>query len=119
MDVRTGTAVQFLASTPVIGTLSLLVETPRVGDWAAFGLSGWIVLINSIGVFVLLNLMLRRSGAGRVSTVFFLTPATTAVLAWLVVGQTLAPLAIVGLAVAECVRPGERVKRHFQHPGTG
>jgi drug/metabolite transporter (DMT)-like permease len=100
MDVRSGTAVQFLVSAPLVGLASLLLETPRVTDGVAFaGAVGWLVLVNSIGAFLLLNTMLRDAPASRVSTLFFLTPAVTAVMAWLLAGQSLHPLAVAGLAV--------------------
>ncbi|GAA3197099.1 DMT family transporter [Nonomuraea roseoviolacea] len=100
MDVRTGTAVQFLAGAPVMGLAALLLETPRVADWGAFGGAvAWLVLVNSIGAFLLLNTMLRDAPASRVSTMFFLTPAVTAVMAWLLAGQALHPLAVAGLVV--------------------
>ncbi len=100
MDVRTGTATQFLVSAPLVGVASLLFETPRVNDWAGFSAAaGWLVLVNSIGAFLLLNTMLRNAPASRVSTLFFLTPSVTAVMAWLLVGQALHPLAVAGLVV--------------------
>ncbi|GAB2456424.1 DMT family transporter [Streptosporangium sandarakinum] len=100
MDVRTGTAVQLLVSAPAVGLACLAVETPRVSDWTAFGASvTWMVLVNSIAAFILLNTMLLRWSAGRVSTLFFLTPSVTAVLAWLLVGQSLHPLAVAGLVL--------------------
>ncbi|GGT88730.1 DMT family transporter [Actinomadura citrea] len=100
MDVRTGTATQVLVSAAAVGPLSLALETPRVSDWTAFGGSvAWMVLVNSIAAFLLLNSMLSRSSATRVSTVFFLTPSVTAVLAWLVTGQALHSLVIAGLVL--------------------
>ncbi|GAA2294285.1 DMT family transporter [Actinomadura luteofluorescens] len=100
MDIRTGTATQVLVSAAAVGPLSLALESPRVSDWTAFGGSvAWMVLVNSIAAFLLLNWMLSRSSATRVSTVFFLTPSVTAVLAWLVTGQALGPLVIAGLGL--------------------
>jgi drug/metabolite transporter (DMT)-like permease len=100
-DVRSSTAVHFLVSAPVVGLLSLLLETPRVTNWGAFGASvAWIVLINSVGTFLLLNLMLRRHAANRVGTLFFATPGVTAVLAWFINGQVLGPLTIIGLLLS-------------------
>ncbi|WP_214408908.1 DMT family transporter [Sphaerisporangium fuscum] len=100
MDVRTGTAVQLLVSAPAVGLACVAVETPRVSDWATFGASvGWMVLVNSIAAFILLNKMLLRSSASRVSTVFFLTPSVTALLAWLLAAQSLHPLAVAGLVL--------------------
>ncbi|MFI6322804.1 DMT family transporter [Nonomuraea sp. NPDC050556] len=100
MDVRTGTAVQFLVSGPAVGLASLLWENPVVTDGAAFTWALlWLGLVNSVGVFLLLNTMIARWPASRVSTMFFLTPSVTAVMAWLLVGQALHPLAVVGLVV--------------------
>ncbi|MFG2001471.1 DMT family transporter [Spirillospora sp. NPDC048911] len=100
MNVFSGTAVQFLVAAPVIGASSLLWETPRVTHWPAFGAAlAWIVLVNSVGVFLLLNTMLRRSSASRVSTLFFLTPSVTALLAWVTIGESLAPLTVAGLVL--------------------
>ncbi|MBP2704137.1 DMT family transporter [Microbispora sp. RL4-1S] len=99
-DVRSSTAVHFLVSAPVVGLLSLLLEDQRVSDWGAFSASlAWIVLINSVGTFLLLNTMLRKQAASRVGTLFFLTPAVTALLSWIVIGQTLSPMAITGLVL--------------------
>ncbi|MFF9143372.1 DMT family transporter [Streptomyces sp. NPDC055051] len=98
VDVRSGTAVHFLAGAPVMGVMTLVFEDPKVSDWGAFGGSlAWIVLVNSVGTFLLLNFMLKKQAASRVGTLFFLTPAVTALLAWLVIGQTLGFSAIVGL----------------------
>ncbi|MGH8795134.1 MAG: DMT family transporter [Stackebrandtia sp.] len=100
MEASTGTALQFLVSAPVVAAASLLVEPQEISDPGRFGASlAWLVLVNSVAVFLLLNTMLRRSSASRVSTLFFLTPATTGVMAWLTVGQSLHPLAVVGLVV--------------------
>jgi drug/metabolite transporter (DMT)-like permease len=98
VDVRSGTAVHFLAGAPVMGVLTLALEDPEVTDWGAFGGAlAWIVLINSVGTFLLLNLMLKKQNASRVGTLFFLTPAVTALLAWIVIDQTLSLSAIIGL----------------------
>ncbi|MDN3516583.1 DMT family transporter [Aquisalimonas lutea] len=101
MNVMSGTAVHFLISAPVVAAAMLLLETPRVTAWGPFATSlAWMVLVNSVGAFLLLNTMLRRSAASRVSTLFFLTPSVTAVLAWLLVGQALQPAAVFGLALS-------------------
>ncbi|MEU4701139.1 DMT family transporter [Nonomuraea dietziae] len=103
MHALTGTAVQLLVSAPAVGLACLAAGPVRVSDWSAFGLSvAWMALVNSIAAFILLNRMLLRSPASRVSTVFFLTPAVTAVLAWLLAGQPLHPLAIAGLVLGGC-----------------
>lgn len=101
MDVRTGTSVQLLAAAAATGALSAVTETWRISDPLAFSATlAWLVVINSIAVFVLLNTMLNRSSASKVSTMLFMTPATTAVMAWLLIDQQLHILAVAGVAVA-------------------
>ena len=43
--------------------------------------------------------MLKKQDASRVGTLFFLTPAVTALLAWIVIGQTLSLSAVIGLVL--------------------
>ncbi|HWO58610.1 MAG TPA: DMT family transporter [Umezawaea sp.] len=100
VDVRSSTAVHFLVATPFMGVATLVLETPHVTNWSVFGgVLAWIVLVNSVGTFLLLNLMLHREAASKVGALFFLTPAVTALLAWLVLGQTLSAVTLVGLGL--------------------
>ncbi|PJE96087.1 EamA family transporter [Streptomyces carminius] len=120
VDVRSGTAVQFLVAAPVVGVLSLLLEEPGIGEWDRFGAAlAWIVLVNSVGTFLLLNTMLRGQAASRVGTLFFLTPAVTALLAWAVIGQTLSLTATAGLALggAGVLLAGRRTPRRPRAAG--
>jgi drug/metabolite transporter (DMT)-like permease len=55
-----------------------------------------MVLVMSLGAITLLYLLIRRGEAYRVSTLFFLVPATTAVLGYFTFGERLAPIALVG-----------------------
>jgi drug/metabolite transporter (DMT)-like permease len=100
MDVLSGTAVQFLAGVPPLAVATLVFEHPVVHDPGAFGASlTWIVLVNSVGTFVLLNRLLRRGAASRVGTLFFLIPAVTALMSWLVSRTTLSGPELAGLAL--------------------
>lgn len=60
----------------------------------------WLAIVVSIGAFSLFMLLLRRGAAARVTSLFYLTPPTTAVLGWLLFNETLGPLALAGMAVA-------------------
>ena len=101
MDLRTGTATQLLVSVPVLGVATLVIEHPRVSDPLPLaGALAWLVLVNSIGAFTLMYAMLRRRSASQVSSLFFLTPAVTAILAYLFLGQALGWLTIAGLFVS-------------------
>ena len=45
---------------------------------------GWLVLVLSVGAITLLFRLIARGAATRVSSLFYLTPAVTAVMAYLV-----------------------------------
>lgn len=89
--------VALLATLPV----AALTETMRV-DWAPglfVGLA-YLVLVNSLISLSLLFAMLRHGEAARASSVFFLVPPLAAAIAWAVLGDEMAWLAIGGTAVA-------------------
>ncbi|AYH42235.1 DMT family transporter [Azoarcus sp. DN11] len=100
-DLRTGSVVQFIPSLAVTALLASRTETMHVawsGDFV-FALL-WLVLVLSLGAISLLNLLIRSGSAVNVASLFYLTPPTTALLAWLLFGETLTGLALVGMAVA-------------------
>jgi drug/metabolite transporter (DMT)-like permease len=60
---------------------------------------GWLVFGLSLGAIWLFYFMIRRSAAMRVTSLFYLTPPVTALMAWLIFDERLAPLALVGMAI--------------------
>ena len=60
----------------------------------------YLVLGNSILAISLLLMMIRNGEATRVSALFFLVPPTAALIAWLIMGERMTPLAWLGMAVA-------------------
>lgn len=100
-DLRTGSVIQFAASAAATAPLCALTEGYAV-DWTGgfvFAL-GWLVLVLSIGAVSLLNLLIRGGSAVNVASLFYLTPPTTALIAWAVFGETLTSTAIAGMALA-------------------
>ena len=100
-DLRTQSVVQFIAALAVLLPLSLAFETRDV-VWSGefiFAMS-WLVLVLSLGAISLLLLLIRRGAATAVSSLMYLVPAVTVLLAWLVFGETLSPLALAGMVVA-------------------
>ncbi len=59
----------------------------------------WVVVLSTFGGYGSYLVVLRRSGATRVSTLLFLTPPTTALWAYLMFGTRPALLALPGAAV--------------------
>jgi len=44
--------------------------------------------------------LVRRGAAAKVTSLIYLSPPTTAVMGWLAFGETMAPLALLGMAIA-------------------
>jgi drug/metabolite transporter (DMT)-like permease len=111
-DVRTANAVQLGAAFAVALPLALLeTETLR---WhpELIGALAWSVLVLTLGGSSMLYLLIQRGAATRVTSLFYLVPPCTAVLAWILFDERLTPLAVVGLVltaigVALVVRPQE------------
>ncbi len=100
-DLRTGSVMQFLPSLVITLLVASQTETLRIewtGDFV-FAL-GWLVLVLSIGAISLLNLLIRSGSAVNVASLFYLTPPTTALIAWAMFDETLSALAIVGMTIA-------------------
>jgi drug/metabolite transporter (DMT)-like permease len=99
-DLRSGSVIQFTAALLILLPLALLTETMQV-RWSAefiFALA-WVVLILSIGAISLLFHLIAHGEATRVASLFYLTPLITAVMAYLMFGETLTTLAMLGLAI--------------------
>lgn len=100
-DLRTQSVVQFIAALAVLLPLSLLLETRPVVWSAEFAFAlAWLVLVLSLGAISLLLLLIRRGAAIAVSSLMYLVPAVTVIMAWLAFGESLTPLAIGGMVVA-------------------
>ncbi|WP_150619621.1 DMT family transporter [Pandoraea horticolens] len=100
-DLRVGTLVQFGAAFVVTLPAAGALETMQV-RWNVemFGALAWSVLALSIGAISLLFLLIRHGAATKVSSLMYLTPPTTAVMAWLLFGEMLSPLSAAGMVVA-------------------
>lgn len=100
-DLRTGSVVQFVPSLAVTALLASQTETMEIawdGEFV-FALL-WLVLVLSLGAISLLNLLIRSGSAVNVASLFYLTPPTTALIAWAMFGETLSALAVAGMAIA-------------------
>ncbi len=100
-DLLTGTCLQYMGATLFTATLGMMLEDQ------VFVFSGelvfafaWLVLVMSVGAILLLMYLIREGQASRVSSLFYLVPATTAVQAWILFGETLSLIQIGGMVIA-------------------
>jgi drug/metabolite transporter (DMT)-like permease len=101
LDLRSGNAIQLAASAVVVALAALAFETREIqwsGDFI-FALI-WLSLMLSITASSLLYYMLRIGQASRVTSMFYLTPAVTAIMGFLIFGEVLGTLAIGGIFLA-------------------
>jgi drug/metabolite transporter (DMT)-like permease len=99
MDIRTGGFIQLTVASVITFVLAQHYEHLAVNWSREFVMAtGWMSLVNSIGAISVLYLLIRRGEASRVASLFYLIPPVTAVMAYLVLDETLSPLAFVGFA---------------------
>ena len=97
-----------------------LLETPYA-DWteSAIAAVAWNTIMVSLGGMGLYFAMLVRGTVASTSANFYLVPGTAALLAWLFLGESLSPIAIVGLITASVgcwlvsARPGDPLPKEF------
>ena len=82
-DLRTGSVIQFASSALLCLPFMFLFETREI-VWhpELIGSLVWAILGLSIGAISLLFIMIRKGEATRVTSLMYLTPPTTAVMAW-------------------------------------
>lgn len=93
--------VQYAVGLVVTAPLAYLLEPMHV-TWSIglFASLAYLVIGNSLVAISLLLAMIRHDEASRVSALFFLVPPATAVVALVVLGEAMPPLAWAGMAVA-------------------
>jgi drug/metabolite transporter (DMT)-like permease len=100
MDLRTGGVIQYSATGVILALLAGLTETREIVWSTQFVLAiSWLAIVLSIGAIGLLYVMIRRGAASKVASLFFLTPSVTAVMAFVLFGEALSWLGVMGLAV--------------------
>jgi drug/metabolite transporter (DMT)-like permease len=101
IDLVGGAVWQYVGALAVTGALALALES-RTVTWSpkfVFAL-GWLVLVLSIGAISLLMLLIRQNAVSSVSGLFYLVPACTAVMAFLMFDEWLSSIQLVGMAMA-------------------
>jgi drug/metabolite transporter (DMT)-like permease len=99
-DVRSANLIQMAAALVVSLPLAALESEPIVWDPRLIGALAWSVLVLTLGGSSLLFMLLQRGAATRVTSLFYLVPPCTALMAWLLFGELLTPGVIAGMAVA-------------------
>jgi len=98
-DVRTASLVQLCAAFVV--TLPLALLEPEGMNWNGqlVGAMAWSVLALTLGGSSLLYLLIQRGAATAVTSLLYLVPPCTAVMAWLLFGEAITVFTIAGMAL--------------------
>ncbi len=101
MDWRSGGVIQYGTAAVVTFAMTLVVGETGVVVWSRDIIIAyaWLILVLSLGAVSLLGWLIRRGEASRVASMFYLVPPTAALGSWLLFGETLGPLALLGMAV--------------------
>jgi drug/metabolite transporter (DMT)-like permease len=98
-DVRTANTIQLLAAFLVTLPFALLEAEPIVPHAELIGAMAWSVLVLTLGGSSLLYLLIQRGAATRVTSLLYLVPPCTAVLAWALFGEALTIEAVAGVLI--------------------
>ena len=111
-DVRSANTIQLLAALAVTLPFAFL-ETESITWTTAFiGAMAWSVLALTLGGSSLFYLLIQRGAATAVTSLLYLVPPTTALMAWLLFDEaitltTLVGTALTALGVSLVVRPAK------------
>lgn len=98
IDWRAGNLVQYIAVTMFFGLGAWLFENNEVRWTTEFVLAlSWLAVVLSIGSISLLYWLIRRSAATSVASLFYLVPAVTSLMAYVLFGEKLDAVAITGM----------------------
>ena len=96
-----GTAVQFAIATLMFSMAAIATEKWSVKVTSQFLLAlGWIVIALSIGSIFLLFYLLKHDSASSVSSLYYLVPPLTAIQAYILFGEVITIVGLIGMGLA-------------------
>ncbi|MBC7582929.1 DMT family transporter [Tardiphaga sp. vice352] len=98
IDWRAGSLIQQFAALVLLGLGAWAFESNMIVWSMQFVLAvSWLAVVLSIGTVGLLYWLLRRQASSQVASLFYLVPAVTALMAYILFGETLDAVAITGM----------------------
>jgi drug/metabolite transporter (DMT)-like permease len=109
-DVRSANAVQLMAAYGVTLPLALMETEPALWNAEMTWAMVWAVLVLTLGGSSLFYILIQRGAAAAVTSLLYLVPPTTAVMAWFLFNEpitlvTLAGIVVTAMGVNLVVRP--------------
>ncbi len=101
VDLVPVTLYQYLGATVLMAAGSLAMETRSFVLTTELVLAmAWSVVVLSLGAIFLLMYLIRHGEMSKVASLFYLVPAVTAIMAWLLCGESLSAIQILGMVIA-------------------
>jgi drug/metabolite transporter (DMT)-like permease len=98
-DVRTANVIQLAAALVVTLPLAMF-ETEAITWNASFvGAMAWAVLALTLGGSSLMFMRIQRGAATTVTSLLYLVPPTTALMAWLLFDEAITAVTVVGIVL--------------------
>jgi len=100
IDLLFGNLVQAIAASAFLALICLTIQPPQVSWEVPFILSlAWQVLMVSAGAYVILMVLIERGTMASVSSLMFLVPPTTAVIAAIGFNEPLTVMGVIGFCL--------------------
>jgi drug/metabolite transporter (DMT)-like permease len=99
-DVRTANTVQMIGALLISAPLAWLEPHHITWNSDTMIALAWAVLGLSMGASSLMYIMIQRGAVTKVTSLLYLVPPTTAVIAWLMFGEAITPLKMLGMLIA-------------------
>ena len=111
-DVRTANAIQLGAALAVTLPFAMLEAEAIVWNASFVGAMAWAVLALTLGGSSLMFMLIQRGAATTVTSLLYLVPPTTALMAWVLFDEaitfvTLLGIALTAMGVSLVVRPAK------------
>ena len=98
-DVRTANAIQLFAALVVSLPFALLEPEPIVWHPEMVIAMAWSVLVLTLGGSSLLYLLIQRGATTAVTSLMYLVPPCTALMAWALFAEAFTPVMLIGMLV--------------------
>ncbi|MGI9370859.1 MAG: DMT family transporter [Hyphomicrobiales bacterium] len=101
LDLMSGATWQYAGATAATFIAALIARETFTYTWTIDLIVAfvWLVVVLSIGAITLYMIMIRHGQVSKIAGVFYLVPAVTALIGWLMFNETLNLVQLAGMAV--------------------
>ena len=98
-DVRSANAVQLMAAFLITWPIAWMESEPALWNQEMIGAMAWAVLVLTLGGSSLFYMLIQRGASAAVTSLLYLVPPTTAVMAWMLFDEPITLVTLAGIAL--------------------